>query len=135
MRNRAGLSGKRILIVEDEQDLRSALSEIFADEGAEVEVAQSGNQAYQILISRPPFDLVLSDIRMPDGDGISLLKQMNGGMERLPRFIFVSAFSDLTLSQAKELGAITIVQKPFSISDLLSVIYSVIANEETVSQA
>ena len=64
----------KILIIDDEEDIRESLSDIMKDEGFEVIVAENAVEARDIK-SKIRFDLILLDIWMPDCDGISLLKQ------------------------------------------------------------
>ena len=66
------MSEAYILVVDDEPDIRQLVSEILADEGYEVAVAENAAIANQFRESRTP-DLVLLDIWMPDEDGVSLL--------------------------------------------------------------
>jgi len=63
-----------ILVVDDEVGIRELLSEILADEGHSVMLAENATRARELRGSRRP-DLVLLDIWMPDADGISLLKE------------------------------------------------------------
>src|SRR5580765_4599918 len=66
---------KTILIAEDETVLRESLAELLKEEGYDVLQAPDGKAAYQIALQQP-IDLVLSDVRMPEMDGISLLGHM-----------------------------------------------------------
>ena len=64
----------RILVVDDEADIRSLLKEILAEEGYEVDIAANAAQARAMRARQTP-DLVLLDIWMPDVDGITLLRE------------------------------------------------------------
>ena len=68
----------RILVVDDEPDIRHLVSEILADEGYTVSVAKDGESARLAYANEKP-DLVLLDIWMPDIDGITLLKEWSSG--------------------------------------------------------
>jgi DNA-binding NtrC family response regulator len=68
------MTASRILVVDDEADIRSLLSEILSEEGYEVDVAADAGQARSSRASQVP-DLVLLDIWMPDTDGITLLRE------------------------------------------------------------
>ena len=76
------MSSPRVLVVDDEPDIRTLVKEILEDEGYDVTIAQDGSTARKALRERRP-DLVLLDIWMPDVDGISLLKEWSEG-EGLP---------------------------------------------------
>ena len=69
-----------ILVVDDEQDIRTLVCEILEDEGYAVTAAENGEAARNAFARSAP-DLVLLDIWMPDVDGISLLKEWSGSME------------------------------------------------------
>ena len=64
----------RILVVDDEPDIRHLLGEILEDEGYQVSMAENASVAKELKISTKP-DLILLDIWMPDTDGITLLKE------------------------------------------------------------
>ena len=63
---------KTILIVEDEKVLRESLAGLLEEEGYDVVQAPNGKEAYDLVVQRP-VDLVLSDVRMPEMDGLTLL--------------------------------------------------------------
>ncbi len=88
------LSGKRILIVEDDADTRKMICRILADAGAEVIEAADANSA-EAAVSEAGADVVLSDIGMPDRDGYQLLRSLRAGgydERRLPA-IALTAFT------------------------------------------
>src|SRR5436190_8227425 len=66
---------KIILVVDDETLIRESLAELLADEGFEVLQAADGRAAYNVA-ARQPVDLVLSDVRMPEMDGVTLLGEL-----------------------------------------------------------
>src|ERR1700753_2773143 len=71
------MSASRILVVDDESDIRGLLKEILSEEGYDVEVAANAAQARSARAAQAP-DLVLLDIWMPDTDGITLLREWSG---------------------------------------------------------
>ena len=71
------MSAERILVVDDEEDIRSSLKMILDYEGIETELAASGAEALTALERRPP-DAVLLDIKMPRMDGLEVLGKMRG---------------------------------------------------------
>ena len=111
-------SGRNILIVDDEPTLREILREEFEYEGATVHEAPNGKTALEHL-KLNPCDLVVSDIRMPGGDGVGLLRGINENKISVPVFLFMSGFSDLTIDEAYDLGAAAILAKPFNIESIL----------------
>ena len=109
----------RILIVDDESGIRDSLKDYFELEGFDVVTAQSGNEALT-LISASHFDLVLSDIRMPNGDGRFLLKSIRQLNFSQPVVVLMSGYSDLSLEEAFAEGAADLIPKPFNPIELLS---------------
>lgn len=105
------MSKPRILAVDDEKALCHLLALNLEDAGYDVTEATSGNQALELL-SQQHFDLVISDIRMPDGDGIFLLNEMKKLYPHTPPFFFISAFSDFTDAEVYHLGSENLLRKP-----------------------
>lgn len=112
------LQGKKLLVVDDEPDLREILRDEFIFEGADVSEAKNGNEAFQIVLNKP-IELVLSDIRMPGGDGVSLLRNIKGRDTHQPAIILITGFADISASEAYEIGAEGFFAKPFQLEDLL----------------
>ncbi len=111
----------RILVVDDEPDIRSLVQEILEDEGYRVQVAEHAEAARQALRQGRP-DLILLDIWMPDTDGISLLKEWSEG-EGLPcPVVMMSGHGNVeTAVEATRLGAYDFIEKPLSLAKLLLV--------------
>jgi DNA-binding response OmpR family regulator len=109
----------RILIVDDESGIRDSLKDYFELEGFDVVTAQSGNEAIA-LITASHFDLVLSDIRMPNGDGRYLLKSIRQLNFSQPVVVLMSGYSDLSLEEAFAEGAADLIPKPFNPVELLN---------------
>ena len=108
---------KKILVVDDNVDLCDVIAAEFTDEGFQVSRAYSGNQAITIL-SKDSIDLVLSDIKMPDGSGIELLKYVSGISERVPKVIMMTGYADVPASELLALGASAVLEKPVVIEKL-----------------
>ncbi|MCM2278487.1 MAG: response regulator [Oligoflexia bacterium] len=115
------LAGRRILVVDDVDELREALAGSLQMFGADVLTASGAQEALDILESSR-IDFVLSDVRMPRGDGVSLLRAMRARHSSRPPLIFMSGFADLSLQEALETGAIGLLNKPFDIKALVQVI-------------
>ena len=111
---------KKVLVVDDEVLICDLCRSLFEDEGVEVKTAFSGKDAIDI-IKAEEFDFILSDIRMPKGDGVQFKKELNELGDSTP-FLFMTGFSDLTYDQARELGALGILKKPFDFEELEAII-------------
>ena len=112
------IAGK-ILVVDDEPDIRSLIKEILEDETFEVAVAEDATEANNIRESFDP-DLILLDIWMPDIDGISLLKQWNESDQMDVPVIMISGHGTVeTAVEATRLGAYDFIEKPLSLAKLI----------------
>jgi len=113
------MSAAKILVVDDESDIRGLLKEILSEEGYEVEVAGNGAQARASRAARTP-DLVLLDIWMPDTDGITLLREWStSDVDECPVVMMSGHGTVETAVEATRLGAFDFVEKPLSLTKLL----------------
>src|SRR5690348_558436 len=111
-----------ILVVDDELGIRALLSEILADEGHTVELAENAQQARDFRTRQRP-DLVLLDIWMPDVDGITLLKEWAANSLLTMPVIMMSGHGTIdTAVEATRIGAFDFLEKPIGLSKLLSTI-------------
>lgn len=111
----------KMLIVDDEELIREILSEAFTLYGANVELAESGFEA-MAKIEKSLYDMVITDIRMPNGDGIHLLENIKKLAEPRPKLFVCSAYNDLSEDKIKDLGILKIFTKPFELGLLLSTV-------------
>jgi len=112
----------KILIIDDEEDIRESLSDILNDEGYEVVLAENAMKAKEIK-DKIRFDLILLDIWMPDCDGISLLKQWAKEKVISCPVIMMSGHGTIdTAIEATRIGAFGFLEKPISLQKLLKTI-------------
>lgn len=95
---------KRILVVDDEPFVREVIAEQLSFKGAVVVEAQDGKVAFDLLLDSD-FDLVLSDIRMPECSGVELLKMIKESDKKMPPVLMMSAFEEVNTDRLKNLGA------------------------------
>jgi len=112
------LENRKILIVDDEPMLREILRDVLEFEGATIHEAENGRQAFD-LHQREKFDAVISDIRMPGGDGLELLMSLRNVDCCTPVVMLITGFSDLSHDAAYSLGADAVLSKPFDVNELL----------------
>jgi CheY-like chemotaxis protein len=118
----------KVLIVDDEEPLRTVLSSELASEGYQVETAADGDEAIELVQSRP-VDLVLLDIKMPRVDGFEVLRFVK---QRFPKIkvIMLTGYADLSSAiDSKRWGAEDFVSKPYDLFDLLTTIERVLSTE------
>ncbi|MDB2447466.1 response regulator [bacterium] len=108
----------KILVVEDDKELADLNSQLLRFEGFDVVTAYSGNQALKHLVETK-FDAILSDVRMPEGDGVYLLKtaKLRGYIEDT-HFYFYTGYADFSLKEAESMGAKDIFHKPLSVEEV-----------------
>ena len=113
------MNTSKILVVDDESDIRRLLQEILTEEGYEVEVAADAGQARAARARQTP-DLVLLDIWMPDTDGITLLREWSNEASDACPVVMMSGHGTVdTAVEATRLGAYDFVEKPLSLAKLL----------------
>jgi len=112
---------KKILVVDDEADMRWILTNVLKKEGYRVISADDGKKAVQKVIENDP-DIILLDIRMPEMDGIQVLEKVRELNPSTP-VIIITAFTDIKNAvRAMKLGAYDYLIKPFDNSELLLII-------------
>jgi two-component system, response regulator FlrC len=121
----------RILIVDDNEDMRQALIDALKLHGYQCLAANSGESALRCLDSNR-FDLVISDCRMPIMDGIQLLAALKKRSAPSPPVILMTASkSEALQKQAFELGAKAVILKPIAPQELAALAALTIKSRET----
>lgn len=114
-------NGGRVLVVEDEPSLQLALHDLLAEAGFSVAVVGFLSEATAELATGT-WDVVLSDMRLPDGDGLSLLAQANA-LADPPAVVFLTAYGTVERAvEAMKKGAADFLSKPFDDDHLLAVV-------------
>lgn len=111
----------RILIADDEPDMREIFAAWFRNLGCSVTEAADGRDALDAL-ARDHFDAIVTDVRMPRVDGVQLVRQLGSSTRYIPVVIFVSGHVDLTLPDAFDLGIEAVLSKPCEKKTLLSAV-------------
>ena len=103
---------KRILVVDDEPDIRRLLEGVLCRDGYRVETACDGREALGVL-RRVPVDVVISDVSMPDFDGFQLCAalHLDSRFQRIPVILFTAFTHDKALVPLRRLDKVTIVAK------------------------
>ncbi len=108
-----------ILVVDDDFDLRELMFTIFEMQGFHVLSADSGNSAFE-LVKKGTINLIVSDMRMPSGDGMQLLQNVRDFDPAIPIVIFVTGFSDVSVDDCIAKGAKAVFTKPFNQRELIN---------------
>jgi DNA-binding NtrC family response regulator len=110
-----------ILVVDDEQDVRSSLSDVLREEGHVVDVAPDGEDAMARLRARR-FDLVVSDVRLPKLDGLALLQRVRRAFPQTEVLLMTAYGSIGDAATAIRDDAIDYLMKPFELAALLKTV-------------
>ena len=123
----------RILVVDDDAAMRDYLREELEHEGFRVEVAGSGRAGVE-RVKQGGIDLVVSDVKMPDLDGLDLLREVRE-VQPAPYVITITAFGSIdTAIRAVKLGAFDYITKPFEIEQLVLVIDKALSEQALRSE-
>ena len=112
---------KKVLVIDDEQIVLDSVSQILMDENYEVDVSLSGREGLDWAIERP-YDIVLTDIRMPDIGGMRVLRDIKRIKSSLPVLIITGYATTRSAVQAMKLGAADYIEKPFEPEQLLEAV-------------
>jgi len=117
-----------ILIVDDDEVMRQTLSDVFIKQGYEVHTTDTGRKAIE-SIHQQLIDLVLLDIRLPDMDGIAVLKKIKG-IDTDLMVVMMTAYSDVqTAVMAMKSGAYDYINKPFELDELKLLIQNAVETQ------
>ena len=120
------MSNRHILIADDDRNLRESLGEVLSGFGWQTTVVACGSQAIAEL-NRQRFDLLLSDVDMPDMTGFQLLAWARDHQHGEPT-VLMSARATADLGrEARRLGAVTLLAKPVQVAELNSLVSSIFA--------
>ena len=114
---------KKALVIDDEQVVLDSVTKILTDENYEVDVSLSGRKGLEDAIQRD-YDIVLTDIRMPDIGGMRVLRDIKRAKPSLP-VVMITGYASVESSvQAMKLGAADYIEKPFTPDQLVKAVAS-----------
>jgi DNA-binding response OmpR family regulator len=121
-----GTIGKRVLVVDDEADFLATYERLLRRQGYEVVTATS-RAAGLAAVARERLDLVISDLRLPDGDGLDVVRAARRVPDPPPVIVITGYPSDETRRAAAAAGATAFFAKPFAAAGLLEAVRSSLA--------
>jgi two-component system, NtrC family, response regulator PilR len=124
----------RVLLVDDEAGLREMLRLLFTRAGYQVSVADGESAAVQLLRDQEAFDVVVTDLAMPDGSGMGVLRQARQRDESTQVIVITAYATTADAVHAMREGAYDYVQKPFKNDELLAVVEKAIEKRAIVEQ-
>ena len=121
----------RILLAEDEEAMRTYLARALENAGYEVVAVDRGTEALPLL-TREHFDLLLSDIVMPEMDGIELAQRC-AEISPATKVIFITGFAAVTLKASRDAPQAKVLSKPFHLKDLVMEVQRVFGHPSLAS--
>jgi two-component system KDP operon response regulator KdpE len=115
----ATVAPQRILIVEDEAGIRRLIRLSLAMEGYKTVEADSGWAAFELML-HDPIDLLLLDLRLPDMDGLDVIRRLRAAGSTVPIIVLSSRVEEAAKVEALDLGADDYITKPFGVDELLA---------------
>lgn len=118
----------RVLVVDDEKFIRITLEQCLSEAGHQVDLAVNGEHALQKL-EENEFELVLLDIKLPDIDGIEVLRRLKRRLPEQP-VVMITAYGTIaTAVEAIKLGAVDYLQKPFTPEEMRNIVGTVLSRD------
>jgi DNA-binding NtrC family response regulator len=122
-----------ILIVDDEQSYRQLLSLVFEGDGHSIRTASNGREALTLL-QEEPADVIISDVKMPDMDGIEMLRAVRETHPDLGVILMTAFASVETAREAFKLGADDFIQKPFDVEELKLIVRKTLEKQALINE-
>lgn len=121
-----------ILVVDDDDMVRDAIASALKRSGYTVLEAADGREA-AIRFKREPVDLVITDILMPERDGLETIQALSNGSGSVPIIAMtgLSSRSSLYLEMARTFGAVRVLEKPFELTELIRVTKELLAERSS----
>ena len=123
----------RILIIEDDEEMRSLLKEFLDEEGYKTDSVDNGSEAYRRLI-KEDFDLIITDIRMPGLTGLDILPGVRKLQPEAPIIVITAFGSEEVYHKVLERGATAYLEKPIHLDHLRNLIQGMVSSKEHIAR-
>ena len=118
-----------VLVIDDQESMRSIISQMLEDKGHRVATAEDGEEGLRIFEENPSsFNLIMCDINMPKIDGFEFLKKVKTDHPKLPVILLTGTNPDVAEYVGKEYKADAILKKPFIVEDVMQMVEAIIAS-------
>ena len=122
------VSHMKILIVEDEDMVRAVAERALVRQGYVVETASDGEEALALFADGKRYDLVVSDVVMPNMDGPTMARNLRGQFGDI-RLLFMSGYAEEQLRETISLDNVSFLPKPFSVQQIAEAVHDAMAKE------
>jgi DNA-binding NtrC family response regulator len=123
----------RILLIEDDPSTAAALQKVMMAEGYEVSVSSRGDEGLLRARSQP-FDVVITDLRLPGRSGLELVAELHSTHPKLPIILMTAHGSTETVIEATKLGACDYLVKPFEADELFDLVAAAVGSSRLMSE-
>jgi DNA-binding NtrC family response regulator len=123
-----GHDKKRILVIEDDEEMRALLKDFFLEEGFETDSVSNGSEAFRILV-KESFVLVITDIRMPGLTGLDILPGIRKLQPEVPIIVITAFGSEEIRDRAMARGATSYLEKPIHFHNLRTLIHDMFSKQ------
>jgi DNA-binding response OmpR family regulator len=121
-------SKKRILIIEDDEEMRSLLKDLIEEEGYEAESIEKGTYAFT-KVMKETFAVIITDVRMPGFSGLDILPGLKRLQPKTPVIVITAFGSEEIHRRALERGASAYLEKPIHLNELRALIHNIVFSE------
>jgi len=123
----------KILLIDDDPGVRDTLQRVLTSEGCEVVMERRGDDGLA-RAARAPFNVVITDLKMPGLNGLELVRQLHAAQPRLPIILITAFGTTQTAIEAMKFGAYDYLLKPFEIPHLLELIHRAVDSNRLMSE-
>jgi DNA-binding NtrC family response regulator len=127
------MTAGRILLIEDDLAIASALERVLKDERFDVQMVARGDQGLA-LATRDPFDLVITDLKLPGLNGLELVRELHMAKPRVPIILMTAHGTTETAIEATKFGAYDYLLKPFEMSELLELAHKAAVSSRLMTE-
>jgi DNA-binding NtrC family response regulator len=121
----------RILIIEDDEEMRSLLEDILSEEGFQTESVSNGSEGLR-KVTQEPFDLILTDIRMPGLTGLDILPVIRRLRPEAPVIVITAFGNEEIRRRSVEKGATGYLEKPIHMDKLKALVHEMVSSKGNI---
>ncbi len=126
-------SSLRILLIEDDRAIAGGMQKVMAAEGYDVTVVVRGDDGLERALAEP-YDLVISDLKLPGADGLTIVRRLHQARPKLPIILITAHGTTETAIEATRWGAFDYVPKPFEMEELLDIMVQALETSRLMSE-
>jgi len=119
------LKKMKLLLIDDDEWIRDSMRLFFESEGCDLETLETAEEALE-RIEKQPFDIIISDFRLPGMDGIELFKRTQNSCRSTLKILITAYMNEKVLSAAKRVGIHDMIEKPFKTETIEKSLYKLL---------